>query len=40
MTQLDDGAIRWISPTGRTYTVEPERRVPAFTAVVDDPPPF
>ncbi|KAA9108506.1 DUF222 domain-containing protein [Microbacterium rhizomatis] len=24
------GAIRWTSPTGRTYVVQPERRVPAF----------
>ena len=26
------GAVRWTSPTGRHYTVQPERRVPAFTA--------
>jgi len=24
------GAIEWISPTGRRYVVEPERRVPVF----------
>ncbi|WP_019182039.1 HNH endonuclease signature motif containing protein [Microbacterium yannicii] len=26
------GAIRWTSPTGRQYLVEPERRVPVFRA--------
>jgi hypothetical protein len=26
------GAIRWTSPTGRRYLVEPERRVPVFRA--------
>ncbi|WP_307217466.1 HNH endonuclease signature motif containing protein [Microbacterium sp. SORGH_AS_0888] len=25
------GAIEWTSPTGRTYTVHPERHIPAFT---------
>jgi len=25
------GAVEWISPTGRRYVVEPERRVPVFT---------
>lgn len=31
--QLDGsgGALEWISPTGRTYVVQPERRVPVFT---------
>lgn len=24
------GALEWVSPTGRTYQVEPERRVPVF----------
>lgn len=28
--QLDGGVIEWISPTGRRYLVEPERRIPAF----------
>ena len=32
---LPRGALRWTSPTGRTYTVEPERRLPTFTT---DPP--
>ncbi|WP_194410783.1 HNH endonuclease signature motif containing protein [Microbacterium cremeum] len=31
------GAIRWISPTGRSYVVQPERRVPAFTTTGRDP---
>jgi hypothetical protein len=34
--QQPDGAMRWTSPLGRTYTVPPERTLPAFTA----PPPF
>ena len=35
------GVIEWISPTGRRYLVEPERRVPVFTASVREPaPPF
>lgn len=37
------GAVRWTSPTGRLYTVQPERRVPAFTAAPNhpgDPAPF
>lgn len=35
------GAIEWISPTGRRYIVQPERRVPVFRAPHDgDPPPF
>ena len=25
------GAIEWISPTGRRYVVQPERKVPTFT---------
>ncbi|MET0297263.1 MAG: DUF222 domain-containing protein [Microbacterium sp.] len=41
--QLPDtgGAIEWTSPTGRRYTVRPERRVPVFTPAHDDAePPF
>ncbi len=35
------GAVRWISPTGRQYRVEPERRVPVFRpSIVEGPPPF
>lgn len=37
------GAVRWTSPTGRQYTVAPERRVPAFTTARSgpgDPAPF
>ncbi|WP_375385670.1 DUF222 domain-containing protein [uncultured Microbacterium sp.] len=35
------GAVEWISPAGRHYVVEPERRVPMFRTVPDDgPPPF
>ncbi|MFH8251747.1 DUF222 domain-containing protein [Microbacterium sp. B2969] len=39
------GVIRWTSPSGRTYLVEPERRTPAFgpgppTTGDGDPPPF
>lgn len=36
------GALEWISPTGRRYVVEPERRVPVFrTRQADgDAPPF
>jgi len=30
--QGSGGAIRWTSPTGRRYLVEPERRVPVFRA--------
>ncbi len=30
ITQLDGGVIEWISPLGRVYLVEPERRTPAF----------
>lgn len=33
------GAIEWISPTGRRYVVEPERRVPVFRPS-PEPPPF
>jgi hypothetical protein len=34
VTQLagSGGAIEWISPTGRRYVVQPERRVPVFRA--------
>jgi hypothetical protein len=28
--QLGDGSLEWTSPTGRRYTVEPERRMPSF----------
>ncbi len=35
------GAVEWISPTGRRYVVQPERRVPVFrTQQEGDPPPF
>jgi hypothetical protein len=39
------GALEWISPTGRRYVVEPERRVPVFREVaaaeeVTDAAPF
>ena len=35
------GAVEWISPTGRRYVVQPERRVPVFRTQHDgDPPPF
>ncbi|GAA3214412.1 HNH endonuclease signature motif containing protein [Microbacterium terregens] len=35
------GAVEWISPTGRRYVVEPERRVPVFRVQREgDPPPF
>src|SRR3546814_11917680 len=30
--QLPGGAIEWISPLGRRYVEEPERRVPVFPA--------
>lgn len=30
--RLDDGTIKWTSPAGRTYLVEPERRIPTFTS--------
>ncbi|GAB2852147.1 DUF222 domain-containing protein [Microbacterium insulae] len=33
VAQIDSGALEWISPTGRRYVVEPERRMPVFTAV-------
>ncbi|MET0780153.1 MAG: DUF222 domain-containing protein [Microbacterium sp.] len=34
------GAVEWISPAGRRYIVEPERRIPAFRAPVDGDAPF
>jgi hypothetical protein len=40
------GVIRWTSPSGRVYLVEPERRTPTFTPTATatahdgDPPPF
>ena len=34
------GAIEWISPTGRRYVVEPERRVPVFRAQDQGDAPF
>ena len=38
------GAVEWISPTGRRYVVQPERRVPVFrpspVLADDSPPPF
>ncbi|TDN93226.1 HNH endonuclease signature motif containing protein [Microbacterium sp. BK668] len=30
VTQLADGSLEWISPSGRRYVVRPERRVPVF----------
>ena len=30
--QLPGGAIQWTSPTGRQYTVHPERPIPVFVA--------
>jgi hypothetical protein len=41
VSQIADsgGAVEWISPTGRRYVVQPERRVPVFrvsTAVPED----
>jgi len=32
------GALEWVSPYGRRYLVEPERRVPVFRPVLDDAP--
>lgn len=37
VTQLDGGALEWISPTGRRYIVQPERRVPIFRPVAYEP---
>ncbi len=35
------GAVQWSSPSGRTYRVDPERRIPVFSsAVADEPAPF
>lgn len=34
------GALEWTSPTGRVYTVQPERRVPVFRPVDTTPSPF
>jgi Domain of unknown function (DUF222) len=34
------GSVMWTSPTGRTYRVEPERRIPTFRIGNADPPPF
>lgn len=34
------GAIEWISPTGRRYVVQPERRVPVFTVAKRPEPVF
>jgi hypothetical protein len=41
VTQIPDsgGVIEWISPHGRRYLVEPERRVPVFHPT-PEPPPF
>ena len=38
VVQCDGGAMRWTSPLGRVYLVEPERSLPVFT--VDEPAPF
>ncbi|MGC5170215.1 DUF222 domain-containing protein [Microbacterium sp. DT81.1] len=42
VTQIEGsgGAIQWVSPTGRRYIVQPERRVPVFRAQPDDDAPF
>ncbi|MFH8252390.1 DUF222 domain-containing protein [Microbacterium sp. B2969] len=45
VTQIEGsgGALEWISPTGRRYLVQPERKVPVFTPVAvatDGRPPF
>ena len=37
VTQLDGGVLEWISPTGRRYLVQPERRVPIFRPVAFAP---
>lgn len=34
------GALEWTSPTGRRYTVAPERRVPVFVTADDSAAPF
>ncbi|GAA3629615.1 hypothetical protein GCM10022200_10390 [Microbacterium awajiense] len=38
--QQPGGILEWTSPTGRIYTVHPERRTPTFTPVTNgtDPP--
>ncbi len=38
--QHPGGVLEWTSPTGRVYTVHPQRRTPTFTPVTygDDPP--
>lgn len=36
--QLDGGAIEWISPSGRRYVVEPERRTPVFRPSTSEAP--
>lgn len=41
VAHVPGGALRWTSPSGRSYVVEPERRVPAFTAASPEAaPPF
>ena len=37
VAQLDGGALEWISPAGRRYVVQPERRVPVFRPVAYEP---
>ena len=37
---LDGGALEWISPTGRRYVVQPERRVPVFRRADSGDAPF
>lgn len=38
---IPGGALRWTSPSGREYVVEPERRLPVFTtATASSPAPF
>jgi hypothetical protein len=33
--QGSGGALQWLSPTGRRYIVQPERKVPVFTTPRD-----
>jgi len=42
VTHTDDsgGALQWTSPTGRRYTVQPERRIPTFSTQPEGDPPF
>ena len=40
VTATPGGGLEWTSPAGRTYLVQPERRIPTFTTQPPDPPPF